>query len=71
MIEWGPLFQSLMIEAQLHGVQGGFGPLGSALLRGSVQGSIDRVRLTTDASGAQNLPRPATMLELIATVKKG
>ena len=71
MIEWGPLFQALMIEAQLHGVQGGFGPLGSALLRGSVQGSIDRVRLTTDASGAQNLPRPATMLELIATVKKG
>ncbi|WP_299904455.1 hypothetical protein [uncultured Paracoccus sp.] len=71
MIEWGPLFQTLMIEAQLHGVNGGFGPLGSALLRGSIEGSIARVQLTTGSRGAQGLPHPATMLELIATVRKG
>lgn len=33
VLEWGPLYQFLMVEAQLHGQSGGFGPLGSALLR--------------------------------------
>lgn len=70
VIRWGPLFQMMMIEAQLHGQKGGFGPLGSALLRGSINGSIDRVLLDPERSAAQNLPRPATMLELIKLVRQ-
>lgn len=70
MLEWGPLYQFLMVEAQLHGQRGGFGPLGSALLRGSVLGSIRRVVLAGEDEAAAGLPRPATMLELIALARE-
>ena len=71
VVEWGPLFQMMMIEAQLYGQKGGLGPFGSALLRGSIMGSIDRVALAPELPAAQNLPRPATMLELIKLVRRG
>lgn len=67
-ISWGPLFQMLLIEAQLHGQNGGFGPFGSALLKGSILGSIDRVQ-TACRTSASGLPRPKTMLELIKLVR--
>lgn len=70
-IEWGPLFQMLMIEAQLYGQNGGLGPFGSALLCGSITGSIDRVVLAPPQPAASNLPRPETMLKLIAHVRRG
>lgn len=69
-LEWGPLYQFLMVEAQLYGQQGGFGPLGSALLRGSVAGSIRRVVLAPEGPGSAALPRPATMIELINLVRE-
>lgn len=69
-VEWGPLFQMLMIEAQLYGQSGGLGPFGSALLRGSILGSIDRVQLAPELAAAQDLPRPRTMLELIKLVRR-
>ncbi|PHQ70055.1 MAG: hypothetical protein COB97_05885 [Paracoccus sp.] len=70
MIEWGPLFQAVMIEAQLHGQKGGLGPLGSALLRGSIAGSINRVILAPERGEARDLPRPETMMKLIELVRK-
>lgn len=70
VLEWGPLYQFLMVEAQLHGLQGGFGPLGSALLRGSVAASIRRVVLAAEGPRSAALPRPATMLELINLVRE-
>ncbi|WJS83863.1 hypothetical protein [Paracoccus sp. TOH] len=70
MLEWGPLYQFLMVEAQLHGQSGGFGPLGSALLCGSVEGSIRRVVLAPEDAATAGLPRPATMLELITLVRE-
>ncbi|UFS66669.1 hypothetical protein LO749_19390 [Paracoccus denitrificans] len=69
-LEWGPLYQFLMVEAQLHGRLGGFGPLGSALLRGSVLGSIRRVVLAPETEATAGLPRPATMLELITLARQ-
>ncbi|RJL19693.1 hypothetical protein [Paracoccus siganidrum] len=71
VIEWGPLFQALMVEAQLHGQAGGFGPLGSALLRRSITESMRRVRLAPEPEAARALPVPATMLELINLVREG
>lgn len=70
MIEWGPLFQAIMIDAQLHGEKGGLGPLGSALLRGSIIGSIRRIELIPESAATQGLPRPKTMIELIKLVRK-
>ncbi|MBU3029901.1 hypothetical protein [Paracoccus marinaquae] len=70
MIEWGPLFQMIMIEAQLYGQKGGLGPFGSALLRASITGTIDRVVLAPEQEGAGNLPRPATMMKLIELVRE-
>ncbi len=68
-LEWGPLFQFLMVEAQIHGRDGGFGPLGSALLRASVQGSASRVLLAPETGQTRALPRPQTMLDLITLVR--
>lgn len=69
VLEWGPLYQFLMVEAQLHGQSGGLGPLGSAFLRGSVLASIQRVVLAKETTAMQALPRPATMLDLINFVR--
>jgi len=69
-LEWGPLYQFLMVEAQVHGQQGGFGPLGSALLAASVAGSIRRVVMAAEGPREAGLPRPASMLELINLVRE-
>ena len=69
-LEWGPLFQMLMVEAQLYGHDGGLGPLGSALLRASVAGSMDRIVPKDESPDASDLPRPATMLDLIELTRK-
>lgn len=70
MIEWGPLFQMIMIEAQLYGQKGGLGPFGSALLRASIAGSVARVVLARERPEDGDLPRPGTMMELIELVRK-
>lgn len=69
-IEWGPLFQAIMVEAQLYGEKGGLGPLGSALLRGSIIGSIERVVLAPEHDATCDLPTPRTMTELIELVRE-
>lgn len=69
-LEWGPLFQMIMIEAQLYGEKGGLGPLGSALLKSSILGSMDRIVPKEESPEADDLPRPATMLDLIELTKK-
>lgn len=58
-----------MVEAQLYGQAGGFGPLGSALLRGSVLGSVQRVVLAEETPASRTLPRPDSMLALITLVR--
>lgn len=69
VLQWGPLYQFLMVEAQLHGQRGGFGPLGSALLRGSIHDLIGQVVLARETAATQALPRPARMLDLINIVR--
>lgn len=69
-LERGPLFQAIMVEAQLYGEAGGFGPLGSALLRASVAGSMDRIVSKAADPDEYDLPRPATMLDLIELTRK-
>lgn len=64
-----PIFLPLMIEAQLHGHQGGLGPLGSALLQGSVAAAIDRVVLP-EVKPIPDLPHPTSMLELIHETRR-
>jgi hypothetical protein len=66
----GPLYQVLMVEAQCHGQNGGFGPLGSALLRASVLGSVKRVEVGPEPTGLAGEENPATMLELINLVRR-
>jgi hypothetical protein len=66
----GPLYLFLMIEAQCHGAMGGFGPLGSALLRTTVLGSIGRVVLTVESPDLAEYEQPKTMLELINLVRR-
>lgn len=66
----GPLYLALLVEAQLHGQAGGFGPLGSALLRASFEGSVARVRLAPQAGIAPGLPEPATMNDLVQLVRE-
>lgn len=70
VLKRGPLYLALLVEAQLHGQDGGFGPLGSALLRASVLGSMARVRLAGETLATRALPRPATMLDLIDLARK-
>ncbi len=66
----GPLYQFLMIEAQCHGEKGGFGPLGSALLRASVAGSIKRVKNAGAHPDLAEFETPNTMIDLINLVRR-
>jgi hypothetical protein len=66
----GPLYLFLMIEAQCHGKFGGFGPLGSALLKTTVLGSIGRVVLAVESPDLAEYEQPKTMLELINLVRR-
>lgn len=65
-----PLFLPLMIEAQLFGSRGGFGPLGSALLRGAIETTLGRVILAEEDSGPVALPTPETMLDLLTIARE-
>ncbi|WP_390912441.1 hypothetical protein [Pseudosulfitobacter sp. SM2401] len=65
-IRKAPLFLILMIEAQLYGDKGGFGHLGSIMLRRTVMHAIGQVRFTSPAYVVADLPRPNSMLELIS-----
>lgn len=69
-LTFGPLYQVLMLEAQCHGHQGGFGPLGSALFRSSTLRLIERVMLGFDSTTSDTLENPKTMLELINLVRR-
>ena len=63
-----PLYVVLMLEAQLYGREGRFGPLGSILLRRSIEHAISKVR--TDMlvqTGVSHRP-PDTIIELINNV---
>jgi len=70
----GPLYQALMVEAQLHGPEGRFGPLGSVLFRASVEAAMLRTSLYDDAGALRSppradLPMPETMLDLIKVAR--
>lgn len=64
-MERTPLFLILMIEGQLYGDKGGFGHLGSIMLRRTVMHAINQVRFASSADVVTGLPRPNSMLELI------
>lgn len=68
-LSWGPLYQALMVEAQIYGHGGGFGPLGSALLKASVLNAIERVRIAPGGDAVGHLETPETMLELITLAR--
>ncbi|MBM1691603.1 hypothetical protein [Sulfitobacter geojensis] len=60
-----PLFMVLLIEAQIYGDEGRFGPLGSILLNRAITGAIAKVQSKAAVSENWDLPHPKTMLELI------
>lgn len=61
---------ALMIEAQLHGQHGGFGPLGSALLLHSVHAAMARVVPRQAVRAVPGLPAPTTMIDLIMALNQ-
>lgn len=68
----GPLYLALLVEAQLHGEKGGFGPLGSALFRASILEAMDRVKMPEISAPEHMLEegeKPETMLQLIQLVR--
>lgn len=65
-----PLYEVLMVEGLLQGARGGFGPLGSCLLRGSQEAAMARVKLHPENKAQRDallgqLHAPKTMLDLI------
>ena len=58
----------LMIEAQLYGENGRFGPLGSLLLRCKIEDAIANVRMIDPSAVAPTLPRPNRFVQIINTV---
>lgn len=68
-LSWGPLYQALLVEAQLYGLDGGFGPFGSALLKASVQAAIGRVRFDPGVPPRTDLDTPDTLLTLITLAR--
>lgn len=60
-----PLFVVLMLEAQLYGEKGRFGPLGSILLRCSIEHSIANVRTNMLAGSGSIGDVPDTLMQLI------
>lgn len=74
-LENAPMFEALMVEALLQGENGGFGPLGSALLRGALEGVMSRVVLHDDVKAARDavsgqLLTPGSMLQLIELTRE-
>lgn len=62
-----PLYLLLMVEAQLYGKDGSFGPLGSALLRKTILAAIDRVSMPPGREELAPELSPKTMLDLFTT----
>lgn len=62
-----PLFFVLMLEAQFHGRQGRFGPLGSLLLRRAIESAIARTVVRPPDPALPIRSNPGSMLELIET----
>ena len=58
----------LMIEAQLYGTNGSFGPLGSLLLRCKIEDAISRVRMVDPSAVAPDLPQPSSFMQIINIV---
>lgn len=74
-LENAPLFEALMVEAQLQGEKGGLGSLGSALLRGALEGAMSRVAFDDDVSAERDevsdrLLTPCSMLQLIEQTRE-
>ena len=67
-MKWMPLFATLMLEADLYGTQGRFGPLGGLLLTHMMERLLDRVVGATPAP--YDLARPRTMYEIIQFVEQ-
>ncbi|MBF9052189.1 hypothetical protein GTA62_19700 [Roseobacter sp. HKCCD9010] len=64
----GPLFFALMLEAQLYGQGGRFGPLGSLLFQNMME---TRLRKVVNApSPSEALSRPNSMMELITLIRE-
>lgn len=61
-----PLFFVLMLEAQFHGREGRFGPLGSILLRRAIETAMSRTVFRAPAPGLPTHLNPGSMLELIS-----
>lgn len=66
-IEWMPLFATLMIEADLHGKDGRFGPLGGLILTKMIEDILENV--VVPPSPSDKLPRFKSMLEIIDYVQ--
>lgn len=64
----GPIFLVLMIEAQLYGDNGKFGPLGSLMLRRVIEQAISKTEFLNDQTPEPIRSKPSSMLELIRTV---
>ncbi|MBT8169815.1 peroxidase family protein [Falsiruegeria litorea] len=58
----------LMIEAQLYGKSGRFGPLGSLLLYRKIEDAIANVRMVDPSAVAPDLPRPNCFIQIINEV---
>ncbi len=67
-IERMPLFATLMLEAELYGTHGRFGPLGGLILTHMIEDMVSRVVAPTSPS--DHLPRPTKMFEIIQYVEK-
>lgn len=61
-----PLFLILMIEAQLYGDNGRFGPLGSLLLRRSIEDAMSKTQYVQTDTTAFTYSNPNSMHELIS-----
>jgi hypothetical protein len=68
-IETCPIFLVFMIEAQLYGKNGRFGPLGSLFLLRSLEQAMTNVQYSVAGLGDSQVVYPASLLELIETLK--
>jgi len=62
------IYLIVMIEAQLYGENGRFGPLGSLLLRCKIEDAIANVRMVDPSAVAPELPRPNRFIQIINNV---
>lgn len=64
-----PLFEVLLAEAQIKGINGSFGPLGSVLFKASIEEAMGRVQLEASTELEKfALPTPSSLQDLLKTV---